>query len=828
MVGSVAMAQGTIPAYPTVKLTKPTIGTKNDSLVVRNNASGGLLKILPVSEIKGTTNLDKLATPTGITIFSSTGNDVVLPLVTATNSGLQSPADKTKLDGVTIGATANQTDAFLLSRGNHTGTQSVSTVTGLETALDIKVDKEAGKSLISDAEISRLSTLSNFDNSGNITALNNKVDKVTGKSLLSDAEITRLATLANYTHPVNHPPSIITQDASNRFVTDAEKTAWNAKQTALGYTAENLANKNIANGYAGLGSDGKLISSQLPSITISDIFIAASQAAMLAVTAETGDVVVRTDLNKSFILKGANPAILSDWQELLTPTSAVTTVFGRNGAVTAQTGDYTATMVGAPSGSGTSTGTNTGDETVSTIKTKLGITTLTGSNTGDETLTTIKTKLGVTVLSGSNTGDQTTITGNAGTATVLQNARTINGVSFNGSANITIADTTKEPAFTKNTAFNKNYGNAVGTTAEGNDSRIVNGQTAYAWGNHASKYPLFDGTGAYGNWGINISGNASTATNSNKWNNQNFEFAGIGAISDYIIGKGADGTWRPASIGETRNWLGLGSNAYSSTSYFQLNTDFGGDTNQSSLNIAGKLFNATNAPEPYGSFISFGQGVYTTQINSGPLKNGNTYIRVSGDAGGIGDWRTLWHSGNFNPSNYLPLTGGVVTGNLTVQNSNYSVFTVKGTNTGNNGGGLIRFENQNTLFGEIAVETESAGNGVVYIRSLTNGVVTQKGIIASSGAVTFASSVTASGFFQSSDRRLKTILKRDGDVAYFKWKDGRDDKTHIGYIAQEVRKTNPNQVQKGEDKMLSVNYVEILVEKIRMLEKRITELEKQK
>lgn len=40
----------------------------------------------------------------------------------------------------------------------------------------------------------------------------------------------------NYAHPANHPPSIITQDASNRFATDAEKTAWNAKQAALGFT----------------------------------------------------------------------------------------------------------------------------------------------------------------------------------------------------------------------------------------------------------------------------------------------------------------------------------------------------------------------------------------------------------------------------------------------------------------------------------------------------------------------------------------------------------------------------------------------------------------
>jgi hypothetical protein len=41
--------------------------------------------------------------------------------------------------------------------------------------------------------------------------------------------------------------------------------------------------------------------------------------------------------------------------------------------------------------------------------------------------------------SGTNTGDQASVTGNAGTATALQNARTINGVSFNGTANIQTA-----------------------------------------------------------------------------------------------------------------------------------------------------------------------------------------------------------------------------------------------------------------------------------------------------------------------------------------------------------------------------------------------------
>ena len=42
-------------------------------------------------------------------------------------------AAKTKLDGIATGATANSSDATLLARANHTGTQAASTITGLAT-----------------------------------------------------------------------------------------------------------------------------------------------------------------------------------------------------------------------------------------------------------------------------------------------------------------------------------------------------------------------------------------------------------------------------------------------------------------------------------------------------------------------------------------------------------------------------------------------------------------------------------------------------------------------------------------------------------------------
>lgn len=45
-------------------------------------------------------------------------------------------ADEAKLAGIEAGATANSTDAYLLDRANHTGTQAISTVAGLQDELD--------------------------------------------------------------------------------------------------------------------------------------------------------------------------------------------------------------------------------------------------------------------------------------------------------------------------------------------------------------------------------------------------------------------------------------------------------------------------------------------------------------------------------------------------------------------------------------------------------------------------------------------------------------------------------------------------------------------
>ncbi len=93
------------------------------------------------------------------------------------------------------------------------------------------------------------------------------------------------------------------------------------------------------NGLASLDSGGLLLTSQLPPLSITNTFVDASQAAMLAEPATIGDVSVRTDINSNFILQTADPTILGHWVKLLTPAAPVQTVNGYTGNVVLTTSD---------------------------------------------------------------------------------------------------------------------------------------------------------------------------------------------------------------------------------------------------------------------------------------------------------------------------------------------------------------------------------------------------------------------------------------------------------------------------------------------------------
>lgn len=81
----------------------------------------------------------------------------------------------------------------------------------------------------------------------------------------------------------------------------------------------------------------------------------------------------------------------------------------------------------------------------------------------------------------------------------------------------TSTDALYEPIFSKNTAFNRNFGTTANTVTEGNDSRVNNGQTAFGWGNHATQgYVTASSTNTF----TNKSGNITQWTNNANYINE--------------------------------------------------------------------------------------------------------------------------------------------------------------------------------------------------------------------------------------------------------------------------------------------------------------------
>lgn len=69
-------------------------------------------------------------------------------------------------------------------------------------------------------------------------------------------------------------------------------------------------------------------------------------------------------------------------------------------------------------------------------------------------------------------------TGNSATASKLETSRKIGNAYFDGSKDVSLSDVGAEPAFQKNSAFNKNFGSGAGTVCQGNDNRLSNARRA--------------------------------------------------------------------------------------------------------------------------------------------------------------------------------------------------------------------------------------------------------------------------------------------------------------------------------------------------------------
>lgn len=155
-----------------------------------------------------------------------------------------------------------------------------------------------------------------------------------------------LGSLASKTAPVDGDSAVITDSA------ESNKPKRTTMDAIKAYVKSAFGIADVSGLQAALDSKptlvgGKLNSSVLPALAVVDVYSVASQAAMLALgtsppsgqnPAEPGDIAIRTDEDKTYILT-ANPAsTLANWTYMPNPGQVVS-VAGRQGVVVLQAAD---------------------------------------------------------------------------------------------------------------------------------------------------------------------------------------------------------------------------------------------------------------------------------------------------------------------------------------------------------------------------------------------------------------------------------------------------------------------------------------------------------
>lgn len=587
---------------------------------------------------------------TGAAPVTSTGGSapvIGLTPASATAAGSMSAADKAKLDAVEAGATADMTASEILT--------AVKTVDGAGSGLDADLLDGQSSAAFEAAGTAASVVAAHEADTTNVHGI---------------ADTAALATQAD-----------VAAEASARS-TDiaAEASARSAADTAL----VPLAQKGAADGVATLGSDQKLSASQVPAIAISDAFAVASQAAMLALNAQRGDVAIRTDLSRSFVLSTDSPSTLADWLELQTPADTVSSVNTRTGAVTglAEQTDldaHTSLTTSAHGGVVASTDARLTDARTPTAHAA------THKGGGSDAIATAVASGAAGLLSGS---DKAKLDGVEAGATADQSASEILAalVTVDGSGSGLDADTVDG----NDTAYFLARANHTGTQTSSTVSDLteavqdVVGAMAVA-GSHVSV--SYDDTA--GTLTVAVIGLASTDLS---------DFTE--AVQDVIGALTLGGSGLTATYNDVSNTLTVDVNVDNSS--IEVNADSlrvkaAGVTNAM---LAGSIDNTKLATNPLARANHTGTQLMATISDAGTLATRSSLV-----AGDIPDLSAT----------YLPLTGGAVTGTLSVGTTPATAGTVRLPNTG-------------------TVQARNAANSAdIALLQLTSGNIVQVGASTATG-----------------------------------------------------------------------------------------------
>ena len=186
--------------------------------------------------------------------------------------------------------------------------------------------------------------------------------------------------------------------------------------------------------------------------------------------------------------------------------------------------------------------------------------------------------------------------------------------------------------------------------------------------------------------------------------------------------------------------------------------------------------------------------------------NGNVLINTTGDAG----YR-------------LDVNGDSRSNRIYINNSANCIFTQS------NGSSFSRFLYSGSHSNVVFSGGTTANNGCFGVNNFEDSVRIFN--ILNSGAATFTSSVTASSFFESSDKTIKTLIQDnyqtkgiESVTAKLYIKNGKEE---LGYYAQDLQDILPSAVSTGDNGLLNLSYREVHTAKISSLEHIVKEQQAQ-
>jgi hypothetical protein len=438
---------------------------------------------------------------TELFIGSSSGNvkigvgDMLISTYDTNNSGVVD--DSEKLGG--------ESPSYYLDRTNHTGSQAASTITA--DALNRFVNDSqiswwnSKQEALGFTAVPNTRTVNGKELSSNISITTSDIgaEPTLTKGNITEATSSVLTITGGTGSIIGSGVSIQVKKATTTtagYLSSADWTAFDSKQAALGFTPENIANRNVAGGYATLDSNTMLVQNidasnittgtiniaRIPKSALNVVKDVANQTARFALTisdvqnydtvrqVDTGAmywVVDDTNLDSAlgYTVYTAGVASSVNWSGVIsTPTTlsgyGITDAVPSTRTVNAKPLSTDITLSASDVGAEpTLTKGNLTEATSSVLTITGGTSSIIGSGT------TIQVKQS----SGSQSGflsstDWNTFNGKQAALgfTAVPNTRTINSKALSSDITLTTTDIGAEPAFAKNTAFNSNFETSTG------------------------------------------------------------------------------------------------------------------------------------------------------------------------------------------------------------------------------------------------------------------------------------------------------------------------------------------------------------------------------